>query len=74
MLMRVGENRIAQQIKSKRKKEKNKKPAEPKEVTNRKSLANVRVIQRNLVYVTNLSVTIAKEEVGSPPSLPLFSP
>jgi len=33
------------------------------EPDNRKSLANIRVVQRNLVYVTNLSLDIAKEEV-----------
>lgn len=30
---------------------------------NRKSLTNIRVVQRNLVYVTNLSLDLAKEEV-----------
>jgi len=32
----------------------------------KRSLNNVRVIQRNLVYVTNLSLNIAKEEVRGP--------
>lgn len=52
---------MAQQ-KSKRKREK-KKPIE-KEVTNLKNLANIRVIQRNLVYITNLALSIAKEEAS----------
>lgn len=30
----------------------------------RKHLANCRVIQRNLVYVTNVALDIAKEEVS----------
>jgi hypothetical protein len=30
---------------------------------NRKALTNIRVVQRNLVYVTNLSLDLAKEEV-----------
>jgi hypothetical protein len=34
-----------------------------KEVLNRKKLANVRVIQRNLVYVTNISLNIAKADL-----------
>lgn len=33
------------------------------EPENRTSLANIRVVQRNLVYVTNLSLDVAKEEV-----------
>jgi hypothetical protein len=32
---------------------------------NRKNLQNIRVVQRNLVYVTNLSLDVAKEEVRS---------
>jgi CCR4-NOT transcription complex subunit 4 len=33
------------------------------ELEDRKQLANMRVLQRNLVYVTNLALSIAKEEV-----------
>lgn len=33
-----------------------------KDVTARKSLNSVRVIQRNLVYITNISASLAKEE------------
>lgn len=33
------------------------------EPENRTSLTNIRVVQRNLVYVTNLSLDVAKEEV-----------
>jgi hypothetical protein len=33
------------------------------ELEDRKQLANMRVLQRNLVYVTNLALNIAKEEV-----------
>jgi CCR4-NOT transcription complex subunit 4 len=33
------------------------------ELNMRKQLTNVRVIQRNLVYVTNLALSVAKEEV-----------
>ena len=70
--------RIAQQIKSKRKKERSqRKPATASHTSSssfasstdsnppllRRNLGNVRVIQRNLVYITNLSVNIAKEEV-----------
>jgi RNA recognition motif len=33
------------------------------ELPGRKHLANVRVIQRNLVYITNLAVSLAKEEI-----------
>lgn len=33
------------------------------ELENRTALADIRVVQRNLVYVTNLSLDIAKEEV-----------
>jgi CCR4-NOT transcription complex subunit 4 len=47
------------------KREKKTKEREKKahEANSRKQLANVRVIQRNLVYVTNLSLNSAKEEV-----------
>lgn len=43
-----------------------KRKAKPKKVLEpdtRKNLTNIRVVQRNLVYVTNLSLDIAKEEV-----------
>jgi CCR4-NOT transcription complex subunit 4 len=30
----------------------------------RKQLANVRVVQRNLIYITNLSLKEAKEDVS----------
>jgi hypothetical protein len=33
------------------------------ELEDRKQLANVRVVQRNLVYVTNLALNVAKEDV-----------
>ena len=32
---------------------------------NRKHLANMRVVQKNLVYVVGLSPKLAKEEVGA---------
>ena len=43
-----------------KKKEKQRKQ---QEAHSRKNAANVRVIQKNLVYVTNLAMTVAKEEV-----------
>ena len=52
--------RLEKMKKDKKLKEKEKKGADG---TNRKALINIRVIQRNLVYVTNLSLNVAKEEV-----------
>lgn len=34
------------------------------EATSKKQFSDVRVIQRNLVYVTNLALSAAKEEVS----------
>lgn len=45
--------------KEKKQKEKNKKNS----TNSRKHLTNVRVIQRNLVYVTNIPLNVAKEDV-----------
>ncbi len=53
----------------KRQKEREKKTQEN---GSRKQLNNVRVIQRNLVYVTNVPVTIAKEEVHTPTPTPIL--
>eukprot|EP01129_Flabellula_baltica_P016803 TRINITY_DN9122_c0_g1_i1.p1 TRINITY_DN9122_c0_g1~~TRINITY_DN9122_c0_g1_i1.p1 ORF type:complete len:440 (+),score=71.47 TRINITY_DN9122_c0_g1_i1:171-1490(+) len=39
------------------------KPKKKVQVLNRKKLSNVRVIQRNLVYVTNISLDLAKGEL-----------
>jgi hypothetical protein len=36
--------------------------------TSREHLRNVRVVQRNLVYVVGLAPSLAKEEVRSPPA------
>jgi CCR4-NOT transcription complex subunit 4 len=49
------------------KKERKQKEREKKsqESVSKKQLSNVRVIQRNLVYMTNISSTIAKEDVSS---------
>jgi len=44
------------------KSKKDKKPKEKKLLDPKKQLANVRIVQRNLVYVTNLSLPFAKEE------------
>ena len=52
-----------QKFNSKKRKERNKK--EGKRNINRKQLGNMRVIQRNLVYITNIALSIAKEEVTS---------
>jgi len=54
--------RIAQQLAKKKEKERRRKKKEDK--LNRKNLANVRVIQKNLVYITNLAINFAKEEVS----------
>jgi RING/Ubox like zinc-binding domain len=51
---------LAKQHKKKREKEREKKQ---QEASQRKHLTNVRVIQRNLVYMTNLPMSIAKEEM-----------
>jgi len=56
--------RVAKQAHKKHKEKQRKQESkETKEAQNRKHLANVRVIQRNLVYITNLPLTLAKEEV-----------
>jgi hypothetical protein len=52
-----------------RKKEKEKKKKKDDKIS-RKNLANVRVIQKNLVYITNLALTAAKEEVPPPSVIP----
>lgn len=74
--------------KKKERKKKKEKPSEPSSSSNdklasvdiiasRKNLSNVRVIQRNLVYVTNLALSVAKEEVcpphGNKKNLPDYS-
>lgn len=53
--------RIEKHRKEKKLKEREKKI---QELGNKKNLTNVRVVQRNLVYVTNLALSIAKEEVN----------
>lgn len=55
---------LARQAVAKKAKERDKKQVD---VPGRRQLNNVRVIQRNLVYVTNLAVTSAKEEVHTRP-------
>lgn len=62
--------RIAKMVSQKKKERKKKKEKAQTEtsksidvVASRKNLSNVRVIQRNLVYVTNLALSVAKEEV-----------
>jgi len=52
---------LAKAHQDKRKKERRNKKQD--NVNSRKQLSNVRVIQRNLVYVTNLALCIAKEEL-----------
>jgi len=57
---------VSQQKKErKKKKEKTSEPSLSSSdiIASRKNLSNVRVIQRNLVYVTNLALSVAKEEV-----------
>ncbi|ELR21327.1 uncharacterized protein ACA1_182290 [Acanthamoeba castellanii str. Neff] len=51
---------IAQQLARKKEKEKKRKKEDK---VSRKNLANVRVIQKNLVYITNLALSVAKEEI-----------
>lgn len=53
---------LKQHKKEKKSKERERKSQDPK--NGRKHLATKRVIQRNLVYVTNLSLAMAKEEVS----------
>lgn len=50
-------------LKSAKEKKNNKLKSKKQTVESRKHLANYRVIQRNLVYVTNVALDIAKEEV-----------
>jgi hypothetical protein len=50
---------VAQAMQKKREEKK-----KSKVLTDRKALANVRVIQRNLVYVVGLSMHICREEVS----------
>lgn len=52
------------QKKSKRKKTKKNQVKEEKLESTRKNLIHMRVIQRNLVYITNLALSVADEEVG----------
>jgi CCR4-NOT transcription complex subunit 4 len=42
---------------------KHKKGQHNNDKNNKKQLVNVRVIQRNLVYVTNLPMNVAKEDI-----------
>jgi hypothetical protein len=53
--------RIARLKSLKKAKEREKKGAE---ANSRKQLANMRVVRKNLVYVTGLSSKVASEEVG----------
>lgn len=55
-------HRIERMKKEKKQKQREKKENKAKD-QQRQSLANIRVIQRNLVYVTNLSMSVAKEDV-----------
>lgn len=53
--------RLEQVKKDKKQKEKDKKT---QDLHVKKQLSNMRIVQRNLVYVTNLSLSMAREEVS----------
>lgn len=62
-LIILSHKRLTQQ---KKQREREKKELE---TLGRKNLANVRVVQRNVVYVTGIGPRFAKEEVNIPSSL-----